>query len=173
MNIILYKIAESIYNNANDEKASVNVLHYSLSIIWNTSIVVMAALLTGWTTGKVFPTFLSIISFTALRLASGGFHFKSAWKCNLFSYLLFVSAPYLSAFLDSYIIYVQLICLLLIFRFAPNPDANAQIPPHLYKWMKWGSMAIVCLNFLFQSSVIGLVFLVQSLTIIPLKRGGT
>lgn len=170
MNMLSYKLAVAIKQANPQETSSIEVMQYALNIILNSLLIVIISLLIGWFTGKLPDTALSLTSFALLRFFSGGRHLKTAAACNLFSITLCSLLPHISYLIQDYLWIFTTTSLMLMLVFAPNPDVNAQIPHHLYKWMKLVSVLMVTSNLFVSSSVIGLAFFAQSLTVITLKN---
>ncbi|MDF9840459.1 accessory gene regulator B [Paenibacillus sp. PastF-1] len=170
MNTIPNRIAVAIKRANPEETSSVEVMQYSLGIILNTLFIIIATATVGLLTGHFgkFMTFL--LSCSILRLTSGGFHLKTARACNLFSIGLCTLIPYLFSFSGMTLTIINIISLLIMLLFAPNPDKNARMPLRIYPLLKLLSVLLVILNFFIHSSVIGLAFIVQSLTVIPWIR---
>ncbi|AIQ53801.1 accessory gene regulator ArgB-like protein [Paenibacillus sp. FSL R7-0331] len=170
MNTLSHKIAAAIKKANPEETYSVEIMQYSLGIILNTLLIITATAMIGLLTGHFgeFMTFL--LSCSILRLTSGGFHLKTARACNLFSILLCTLIPYLFSFSGAALTVINMTSLLIMLLFAPNPDTNARMPVKLYPLLKIISILLVSLNFFIHSSVIGLAFIVQSLTVIPWIR---
>ncbi|MHA6530737.1 accessory gene regulator ArgB-like protein [Paenibacillus sp. BAC0078] len=170
MNLLANRIAIAIKNANSEDTHSVEVMQYSLSIILNTCLIIIATAIIGGVTGHFGESLTFLFCFSLLRLASGGFHLKTATACNIVTILLSTLSPYLIVFLGPWLWILNSISFLIIIAFAPNPDKNARIPLQIYPTLKLISIILVSSNFLIHSSVIGLAFLVQSLTVIPWKR---
>lgn len=170
MNTLAYKIAELIKRTDPERTHSIEVMQYALGIILNTLFIFITSVLLGWFTGRMGDTLLVFFSLATLRMCSGGTHLKSVWACNIVSIIICVVIPPLSLFLDDMLLFINIVSLVVMLFFAPRPDNNAHISKEAYPWLKVISVLLVALNFIIGSSVIGLAFLVQSLTIIPLRR---
>lgn len=170
MNTLSHKIALTINKHNPEHTSSIEVMQYALNIIMNTLLILIISLLVGLFTGRLIETALVLLSFSTLRFFSGGAHLKTAKACNIFSIILCTAIPHLVFFVKDLFWIVNGISLILMFLFAPHPDMNAQIPSNRYPVMKLISILLVFSNFFIYSSVIGLAFLAQSLTVIPLKR---
>jgi accessory gene regulator B len=171
MNLLALKIVEGIKKSNPEQTHSIEVMHYALNIILNTLLVIITSLCIGELTGQLKGTFLALCSFALLRMSSGGAHFKSARSCNIVSIFICSLIPHITYLIHNHLIWINLFSLLIMILFAPNPDANAQIPKEWYLGLKLISIILVSLNFWISSSVIGLSFLFQSFTvIIPLLR---
>ncbi|MRN53532.1 hypothetical protein GJB61_11050 [Paenibacillus sp. LC-T2] len=170
MNTLSHKIALTINKYNPENTSSIEVMQYALNIIMNTLLILIISLLVGLFTGQLIETSLVLLSFSTLRFFSGGAHLKTALTCNIFSIILCTAIPHLVFLVKDLFWIVNGISLILMLLFAPNPDINAQIPSKRYPVMKLISILLVFSNFFIYSSVIGLAFMAQSLTVIPLKR---
>lgn len=170
MNILSYKLATIIKQANPQETSSVEVMQYALNIILNGLLIVIVSLLIGGVTDRLSDTAIVLFSFAVLRFFSGGKHLKTAAACNVFSITLCSSIPHISYLFQDHVWLINIASLLLILAFAPSPDIHAQVPLHWYPWMKLVSILMVSANFFVASSVIGLAFLAQSLTVITNKN---
>lgn len=170
MNILSYKIALKIKQANPEETSSIEVMQYSLNIILNSLVIVTISLLIGWLTGRFAGTAVALFGFAFLRFVSGGKHLTTAAACNIFSISLCVSIPHLTFIIEDHLWIINILSLIIVLIFAPNPDANVQIPLRWYPLMKVISSLIVLSNFFILSSVLGLAFLAQSLTVISQQR---
>jgi accessory gene regulator B len=166
---IANKVSISIKRANPEETCSVEVMQYSLGIILNTTFSLLMSLLIGLSLGNIMETLIFYISFSLLRVCSGGFHLKTATACNIVTTLICSLTPYFFHITGNSRWIINLISLTIMLLFAPNPDKNARIPFRLYPRLKLYSVFLVGLNFIIGSSVIGLAFFVQSLTVIPWK----
>ncbi|WP_339319734.1 accessory gene regulator B family protein [Paenibacillus sp. FSL R10-2734] len=171
MNLLALRIVEVIKKNNPEQTHSIEIMHYALSIILNTLLIIVTSLCIGGLTGQLKETFFALFSFILLRMSSGGVHLKSARSCNIVSIFICSLIPHITYLIDNHLVWINLFSLLVMILFAPNPDANAQIPKEWNLGLKVISITLVALNFWIYSSVIGLAFLFQSFTvIIPLQR---
>ncbi|WP_019909697.1 accessory gene regulator B family protein [Paenibacillus sp. HW567] len=170
MNIFSYKLAATIKRSNPQETSSIEIMQYALNIILNTLLIIITSLIIGWATGSLTDTAVSLFSFAVLRSFSGGLHLKTATACNIFSITLCTSIPHLSFLIKDHLWIYNAFSLFLMLLFAPNPDANVQISQRSYPLMKLIAVLLVATNFFIHSSVLGLAFLAQSLTVIPLER---
>ncbi|ERM18990.1 accessory gene regulator ArgB-like protein [Brevibacillus laterosporus] len=164
------KLAKNIKIASKDDKVSEEVMKFALIIILNTSIVIIVSFLIGHLTGKLVETGITILSFSLLRIVSGGFHFKSAKLCMLTSTLFAVILPHIPISLDmNYVLLV--LCLLLIVLYAPsNIEGHSRIPKEKYSQLKILSVIIVLSNFIFLSPILSKAFFIQSITLINRGR---
>ncbi|WP_151734362.1 accessory gene regulator B family protein [Paenibacillus tengchongensis] len=171
MNSLANRIAVAIKNANAEETASIEVMQYALNIILNTLIIIIGTAAVGGLTGHLQESLTFLLFCCLLRLASGGVHLKSAAACNIVTILLSTLVPLLSELSEPYLWLINPFSLLIMILFSPNPDVNAQISRKLFPLLKAVSVLLVLSNFAIHSAVIGLAFLVQSLTVIyPSRR---
>ncbi|MFD2411120.1 accessory gene regulator ArgB-like protein [Paenibacillus rhizoplanae] len=173
MNLLASRIAVKIKNANPEETHSIEIMQYSLGIIFNTLLIIVSTAIISLTWGHFAESITFLLCFSILRLASGGFHLKTTMACNIVTILLSTLLPFFITFSDSTLWIVNSINLIIVIMYAPNPDKNARIPTFLYPILKLISIVIVSSNFFFQSNVLGLAFLVQALTVIPWTRRRT
>lgn len=164
MNSLSLKIATLVKKTSPDQTTSIEIMQYALVMILNSILIISVSLGIGLLTGKFFATALALFSFASLRFFSGGRHLRTSTQCNLFSISLCSLIPHIP--LTNDLVWgVNIIALMIMIYYAPNPDVNAQVPLHWYPALKIISILMVVANFFIQSPVIGLAFLFQSLTI--------
>lgn len=173
MNSLANRIAVSIKKANPEETHSVEIMEYSLGIILNTLLIIVCTAIIGLFLGHFAECMAFLLCFCILRLSSGGFHLKTALACNIVTTLISTTLPSFITLSDSTLWIANLFSLVIMVGFAPNPDKNVKIPTSIYPLLKLVSIAIVSSNFFLQSTVIGLGFLVQSLTVIPWTRRKT
>lgn len=171
MDNLALKISLAIKRSNPDETVSVEVMQYALGIILNTLITFICSILIGLLLHQWTATLLFYICFSLLRICSGGFHLKTALACNIVTTLLCTVTPFAFHPTGSVLLVINIFSLLIMLLFAPNPDSNTHIPLRWFPALKLTSIAFLGLSFLIGSSVIGLAFFVQSLTVIPWKGG--
>ncbi|OMF99768.1 hypothetical protein BK147_05415 [Paenibacillus sp. FSL R7-0337] len=173
MNSLAYKIAVSIKNANPEETHSVETMQYSLGIILNTLLIIVGTAIISFSLGRFSECMTFLLCFCILRLSSGGFHLKTTLACNIVTIFLSTVLPSFITLSNSILWIANVFNLIIIVTFAPNPDRNTRIPASIYPLLKLVSIAMVSSNFFLQSTVIGLAFLVQSLTVIPWTRRRT
>ncbi|MBW4081787.1 accessory gene regulator ArgB-like protein [Paenibacillus sp. S150] len=169
MNILANKIAVAIKRANPEQTHSIEIMQYSLGILLNTLFSFAVSLLIAWLTGKTAETLLFFFSFAILRMCSGGFHLKTALACNTVSIVLCTTLPHFSVLPANIVIILNCFNLLTMLLFAPSPDVNVKISATAAPLLKAISVLLVGCNFFIGSSVIGLAFFTQSLTVITLK----
>ncbi|MDO3675585.1 accessory gene regulator ArgB-like protein [Paenibacillus ehimensis] len=156
--------------NANPkETASIEVMEYALSILINISLIIIISLGIGHSTGKYGETALALFTFILLRFFSGGVHLQSSFGCITTTVVLCSTIPHLPVLSKSEMLIFTFICILLLLFFAPQVDSETGLKPELKRLLKIISICIVSSNLVLWSSVIAFAFLIQCLTLIPLK----
>lgn len=111
------RIALSVYNNS--DKIPLDIYIYGFELLVSSVIETISLLLIGLLTGKFVETVIFIISFSSIRVFSGGYHANSYLKCFIVTiacYLLVLfSADIMLAFPNRTIILIAIITLLLSF----------------------------------------------------------
>jgi accessory gene regulator B len=149
---------------------SVSVLKYGLIIILNSLFTLLFIVLIGILTNHLSDTLLSMFSFAFLRLFSGGYHFKSATLCTLFSAAIFSIIPIVELNASTTFLFNILTCLLVCLYAPSSIEKQSNIPKKYYPYLKKISLAIVATNFFFLSDIVSLSFFVQSLMLIRFER---
>ena len=155
----------------NPEKtASVEVMAFALQGLIQNVLSVMLAIIIGLLVGKPWETIIAFASFMGLRVVSGGFHFKSALLCLIFSASIFIVVPFFTLS-DSVLVLLNLLSLIIVTIFAPaNVKEHLRLPEKQLKVFKFVSMVLVAANFVFLTSVVTVAFFAQSITLININR---
>lgn len=172
MNTLSFRIASIIKRANPQETSSIEIMQYSLNIIFNSVLIVTLSLFIGCLTGSIAATATALFGFAFLRLMSGGKHLKSATACNIISITLCSSLPHITLLSEQHFMTINMFSLIIVLIFAPNPDANVQVPLRYYPLLKIISVLMIVSNLFIHSHVLGLAFLAQSLTIITLPKKG-
>ncbi|MNI10059.1 putative regulator protein [compost metagenome] len=157
-------LAHSIRRN-NPAAASAEVLQFSLIIIINTVSVILSVLLVTLLTGHFMQGAIVLFGFALLRFFSGGVHLSSSVSCTIISSVVLILIAHV--IIPTYL-YTGLILDLfsiLILLVTHNDKSTFKFKNKTYPLMKFISVAIVCSNFLVQSSLLSIVFLTQALTL--------
>lgn len=173
MNSLANRIAVSIKKANPEETHSVEVMEYALGIILNTLLIIVSTAIIGLFMDRFAECMTFLLCFCILRLSSGGFHLNTALACNIVTTFISTALPSFITLSDTVLWIANIISLVIMLVFAPNPDKNVRIPTSMYPMLKLVSIAMVSSNFFLQSTVIGLAFLAQSLTVIPWTRRRT
>lgn len=165
------RLAVSIKEASPDRTSSVDVMKFSLIILINAMAITLLTMAVGAVTGKFLATCITLFCFAFLRFFTGGLHLKSSEACVVFSTALLAVIPHLP--LSSFTLEMTIGSLLLVLLLAPSQVEQhhklAQRSKRLYKLI---ASLIVSTNFFIQSDIVAQAFLVQSLLLIPLMKGG-
>ena len=111
------RIALSVCNDS--DKIPLDIYIYGFELLVSSVIETISLLLIGLLTGKLIDTIIFIISFSSIRVFSGGYHANSYLKCFIVTiayYLLVLfSADIMLAFPNRTIILIAIITWLLSF----------------------------------------------------------
>lgn len=154
-------------NAAAPNASSVAVLKYSLINLINLAIFMVIVLVISLLTGHFGDALIAIIAFPLLRYFSGGLHFKSSQLCNVISSLLVLFCVYLSIDFWYTGLVINSIALLILIATAPANVPRSNLSKKQQPLLKLACAIIVSSNYLFQSDVLSLVFIVQALTTLP------
>lgn len=109
------RIALSVCNDS--DKIPLDVYIYGFELLVSSVIETISLLLIGLLTGKLIDTIIFIISFSSIRVFSGGYHANSYLKCFIVTvayYLLVLFSAYIMlAFPNRTIILIAIITLFL------------------------------------------------------------
>jgi len=166
------RIALKIKEASPEETASVELMKFALIGILHNAITIGTALAVGAILGRFGEVLLACAAFMLLRLFSGGFHFKSALSCFLFSAAIFVLIPLIPIGRDfPYLHLLTASSFMLCLFFAPaNIKEHIRVPEKSFPLFKLISLALVTLSYFLSHPVVTLAFLAQSLTLLPLPR---
>ena len=109
------RIALSVCNDS--DKIPLDIYIYGFELLVSSVIETISLLLIGLLTGKIIDTIIFIISFSSIRVFSGGYHANSYLKCFIVTvayYLLVLFSAYIMlAFPNRTIILIAIITLFL------------------------------------------------------------
>ncbi|MEI7024766.1 accessory gene regulator ArgB-like protein [Paenibacillus sp. y28] len=164
---IAEKIAIKIKQLNEEETTSVPVMKYALIGIISICSTTFLTILIAFLTDKLYSTIITMIAYVILRTLSGGFHFKSATGCILFSVTNFVVIQFIPMN-DTSMWIATAISGLLVLLYAPSDlKGKTRIPELLFPYLKIISLIVILSNVFFQSTIVSLAFFSQSLTLLP------
>lgn len=166
------RLANWLKSELPDHPYSVARLQFGFHLFLNTIFTLLAASILGLIIGSFRETMLVLFAFGLLRMISGGYHFKSPVVCIVGTAAVSVVLPLieLSFF---YITIINMTNLVLTITFSPSRiEEQTRIPTKYFPLLKIGSSALVASNFLFQSQLLAITWLVQVLSLIRLPRKG-
>jgi accessory gene regulator B len=164
------RIAMKLKEIEPEKTQSVAVMKFALEAIINTAITISFITVIALVTNSVSETFIALGAYGVLRFFSGGLHLRSSLNCSLVSTMLISASPHIYIN-QQWTIIASIVALILILIYAPaNMEGHARIPTKYFPALKWISIAIICTNFIWFSSTIAIVFLIQAVTTISIRR---
>jgi accessory gene regulator B len=156
-------IANSIQKN-NPDASSFEVLKYGIVAFLNQVIVTSSVLVLGLITGRFIDSLIAVSIFPVLRYFSGGFHLKSSALCNVVTTSFVLLSVYTPVEYWYNGLVLNALALLIILKNAPSGIKRSRIDKKYYPIMKIIAAVIVSSNFIFQSPVLSMIFIIQALT---------
>lgn len=161
------KAAVWIKNENPEKTASVAVLHFALTGLLNSLVIFTIVVLIGAISGHIGDSLLASLFFVLLHFFSGGFHFKSAWMCTLFSSCIMAAALLIPLSIE-WLYIITVFTIIIIVAFAPsNIENHARIPKRYFPILKLISILIVAMNLFTQSTAVCFAMFFQALLVIP------
>jgi accessory gene regulator B len=155
-----------------DELPSQQIVRYTLKFIISNTIPIFIVLIASMLLGITKEAVLALIGFSSLRMFSGGFHFKSADMCIVFSSLVIILIALEGNYFEHYSFAMYLASVILVMIYAPSKiEQQTRAKPEKFKWFKIISLIIVSLIYIINIPVMNLAVLVQSLLLIRLRGG--
>ncbi|RNB59453.1 hypothetical protein EDM57_04740 [Brevibacillus gelatini] len=166
---LAYKIAVKIKSINPNETSSIEVMKFSLIMLIGTGSAIFLSLLLASLLGSALETIIVLISFVSLRFFSGGFHFKSAELCTIFSVIGAVLIPYVPVS-DKNVFVITLISIFITALLAPIGVNQSKFFTKKHDpLLKLISIFIILLNLIIESDILAVTFFVQSLTLVIYK----
>ncbi|MFN0222142.1 accessory gene regulator B family protein [Paenibacillus sp. KR2-11] len=134
-------------------------IRFGVALRLNYYLVIFLTLLVGVLTHAFWNTVLTVISFVLLRRFTGGFHMPTLTWCLFVSVTLLSSIPHIPI-VQGATYYLNLMSLLLVLAFS-----DKRTPDKLC-----GAVIMIITNLIFNSPIIAMTFLVQSVLLIKLRR---
>ncbi|WP_379136472.1 accessory gene regulator ArgB-like protein [Paenibacillus sp. sgz500958] len=167
------RMAEGIKKRTTDHPASVAVLKHALAVIINTLSIIVFSILSGVLTGHLQEMLTILVAFGALRMISGGKHLRTGTLCVVVTTSLFTGMSLLNPS-GYWLMSMNVVSILLVLLFAPSGiEKQSRIPRKYYPLLKWISALMVTSNLVWGSSILGVCFLVQALTLVSWRGGET
>ncbi|MBW7477659.1 accessory gene regulator B family protein [Paenibacillus oenotherae] len=170
MQTIAYKLALGLKNRVPSHHGSVAVFQFAFEVLLNIIGALMLTLFISLFTGQILATCLALTALAALRMVSGGAHFKYSSLCTLVTAIVANFAS-LSDFPAIYVVVATSISVVIALIYAPSRiEEQTRIPKKYFPVLKLISVILIASNYLIGSSIIAVTFLIQSLTLIRKKR---
>lgn len=128
---MLYKVSKKIactIFEKNDENLDEYI--YGIQLFFSSFVCTVLLLVLGFSTKTLIESVVFILSFSALRVYTGGYHSNSYLMCNLFTLLIYASIILVYKYMFEYIVKVYVcvpmfvITIMLIVIFSPVENKN-------------------------------------------------
>ncbi|MFD1775918.1 accessory gene regulator B family protein [Paenibacillus rhizophilus] len=165
------RIAKKIKKYDPEGPGSLEVLGYGIGIKLNLYSGILLTVLFGLLFSSVLHSLLALASFMVLRKFSGGYHLPIT-LCSLVTGLTASLVPLISLGQEGTILLTAL-SLLIALAFAPN-NYEELYNVEFDSWSKGISVLIIASNLYFQSAIVAVSFMIQSLLLLPTypRKGG-
>ncbi|MFD2671762.1 accessory gene regulator B family protein [Marinicrinis sediminis] len=149
-----------------DETASVEIMAYSIMNILQISLIVLISLMLGFYFSDLSSVLFSMIIFVVLRIFGGGHHFNTMSACIIASILIVFVVPYIQV---STVLIILFSCYSFIIHlfFAPNKIIVNSLSDQTKMKIKIILCTLIVIGLVFQSSIMTIMFLIQSFFLIP------
>ncbi|WP_025333525.1 accessory gene regulator B family protein [Paenibacillus sabinae] len=164
-------IAIKIKEHDPEGPGSLEVLSYGIGLKLNLFSGILLTVLFGLLFSSVLHSILALVSFMVLRKFSGGFHLPIT-ICSFVTGLVASLIPLVQIDQQT-TAYLTMISLMITLIFAPN-NYEELYNVEFDSWSKGISVLIILSNLYFQSAVVAVSFIIQSLLLLPIypRKGG-
>ena len=160
------KLATRIKQENPDHPASLEVLKFSIAAVLNVFGTIILSVTVAILLDHLWATVIAMVAFAALRGVSGGYHLNSSVGCLLITSAIANILPYIQLS-DTIVVVFTVISMILALLFATNNIENqTRIPKKYFPLLRAVSVILIATNFIFQSDVVALAFLLQALSLI-------
>ncbi|XID93317.1 accessory gene regulator ArgB-like protein [Paenibacillaceae bacterium WGS1546] len=167
---VALNIASWIKQQNPEQTASVAVMQFALIGLLNSALVFFIVITIGAVTGHFVNSLIASVFFVGLHFFSGGYHFKSALYCTLFSSSMII-ASILIPLNSTWLLIVTIITFVIVAIFAPsNIENHARIPKKYFPILKVVSLCVVSVNLFLQSGSAGFAMLFQAMLLLPYHK---
>lgn len=157
-------LAKSIFNNYPNSSSTIPVLRYALIAVINQLITISLVLIISALTGDILSGLTVIIAFPILRYVSGGLHLQSSNLCNILTATFMLLAIYMRIDYWYNGLVLNIVSIVILAINAPSGIKRSKLDKKYYPVLKVIAISVVSMNFIFQSHVLAVIFLIQSLT---------
>ncbi|MFE6075700.1 accessory gene regulator B family protein [Paenibacillus sp. NPDC057886] len=165
-------LSQSLVTRYPEELPPYGITRYGLKFIITNILPITLLLLVGLMLNNYNNVLISILSFSLLRMTSGGYHSKYPEICMIYSTTIILSIASLGSHFEGFEWIISGIALILVTKFAPsNIDNQTKILKKYFKYLKYISILTVIVGSLFQNPIVSCSMLAQSLLLIRLKGG--
>ncbi|WP_051236547.1 accessory gene regulator ArgB-like protein [Paenibacillus pinihumi] len=170
LEVLSRHIAGTIKQTIPDHPVSEAVMRYGLNIVFNTVFTILLSVVLGIAAGQLPETMTVLFGFALLRVISGGYHFKSGLLCVGVSSVMAVGLSFIELGLYT-VCTLNAVNAVLVAIYAPSGiERQTRIPKRYYPLLKMSALLIVLTNLHIQSSLLALTWLVQAISLIPVKQ---
>lgn len=165
-------LALSLVAQYPNELPPYGITRYGLKFICTNIIPIGLLLLVGLILNNYNNVLVSVISFSVLRMTSGGYHSKFPEICLLYSTMIIITVASFGSAFSGFEWIMSLISMILVVIYAPsNIENQTKILQKYFKLLKYISVLTVLIGSLFQNPIVSASMLAQSLLLIRLKGG--
>lgn len=174
INQISLSISKTLKSRYPEELPSIDIMRYSIKFLITNAIPILIIIIVSSLLGFLPDAVIALVSFSLLRMFSGGFHFKTAEMCIVFSSLTILLISIFGTMIGNASVYLNVISLILNLIFAPSKINNqTRIKEKYYFVFKIISVLIVICSILVNHQVVSMAIFIQSLLLIrSLRKGG-
>ncbi|WP_091013407.1 accessory gene regulator B family protein [Paenibacillus amylolyticus] len=165
-------LSQTLVSKYPKELPPYGITRYGIKFIITNILPIMLLLLVGFMLNNYNNVLMSILSFSLLRMTSGGYHSKYPELCLVYSTIIIISIASFGNNFEGFEWIISGIALILVTIFAPsNIENQTKILKKYFKYLKYISILTVIVGSLFQSPIVSCSMLAQSLLLIRLKGG--
>ncbi|WP_340032566.1 accessory gene regulator B family protein [Paenibacillus sp. FSL K6-1122] len=166
------RISTRLVEKFPDELPPLGITRYGIKFLISNVVPVVLLLIIGLMLNIVSEVVICLISFSSLRMVSGGYHAKKPEACLVISTILIALIAKFGYLLSDYTLLMNSLSLVLVAIFAPsNIENQTKILKEHFKYLKAISIGMIIMSFLLNNFLISAALLVQSLLLIRLKGG--
>ncbi|WP_029517998.1 accessory gene regulator ArgB-like protein [Paenibacillus polymyxa] len=165
-------ISNYLKNKYPEELPSTQIVRYSMKFVISNLLPIIIVLFASLFLNNTYEVMITLISFSSLRMFSGGFHFRSAEACIVFSSLTIIVISKIAIYLNDHTFLMFLVSLALVLIYAPsNIEKQTRVKEKNFIWFKIISLSLVAIIYAFDNPISNFAVLVQCLLLIRLKGG--
>lgn len=174
INYIALKLSKTLKSKYPEELPSIDIMRYSIKFIIINAIPIAIIVCLSYIFGFLSNALIALLSFSLLRMVSGGFHFKSPEMCSLFSSITILLIGYFGSWFGQASIYFNIMSLILNIIYSPsNITKQTRIKEKYFFIFKIISVVIVICSMIINNHIISTAIFIQSLLLVrSLRKGG-
>lgn len=172
INNIVNNASRKLVDRFPNELPPYGITRYGIKFIVSNILPITLLLLVGWSLNIYNNVLISILSFSVLRLSSGGYHSKYPELCLIYSSILIIAIASVGKILNGFEWMFSIATLILVLIYAPsNIENQTKILRKHYKYLKYISILTVALGTIVKDPIVSCSMFAQSLLLIRLKGG--